>query len=111
MSSLLQVEKMGGWFPPPPPPASLTRGSEGSTGTQPCQSLGRREWSAGDTGPDGTEGTGRGGTESLGGGESASTPRRTEIARFLPCRLDGEGTAGGEAAALSQWQWVEVVVG
>ena len=38
-------------------------------------------------------------------GESGSTPRRTEIARFLPCRLDGEGTAGGEAAALSQWQW------
>lgn len=35
----------------------------------------------------------------------------TEIARFLLCRLDGEGTARGEAAALSQWQWVEVLVG
>ena len=54
---------------------------------------------------------GGGGTESLGWGESARAPRRTEIARFLPCRLDGEGTARGEAAALSQWQWAEVLVG
>lgn len=63
--------------PTPHPHPRLTRSSEGSTGTQPCQSLGRREWSAGDTGPDGTEGTRRGGTESLGWGESARARGRT----------------------------------
>lgn len=47
----------------------------------------------------------------MGWGESARARGRTEIARFLLCRLDGEGTARGEAAALSQWQWVEVLVG
>lgn len=82
--------------PPPPTPASLTRSLEGSTGTQLLPEPGEEGQECRRHRPDGTEGTGRGGTESLGWGRVGQGLKvETEIARLLLCRLDGEGTAGG----------------